>query len=147
PAFPRAGDLPIYPRRRGKGRDGGRPFLGTSEMLQGDKPFRVSWPGNTTPQAVDGAGNVARTLAGFTIANSAAAARFVRLYDQTSSATVGSDAPKRVVQIGAGTTLSVDFARGKQFINGLWMSVTTLAADSDTTAPAAGDVLATVDFV
>jgi hypothetical protein len=115
-------------------------------MLQGDKQFRVNWPNNTTPVAPDGAGTSAVTLAGFGITNTAAAARFVRFYDVSSAPTVGTTAPKRVIEVGAGLSLYMDFARGKNFLNGLWMSVTTLAADTDTTAPAAGDILATVDY-
>jgi hypothetical protein len=114
--------------------------------LMGDKQFRVNWPANTTPQAPDGSGTTVVTLCGFGITNTAAAARFVRFYDTATAPTVGTTPPKRVIEVGAGLSLYVDFARGKQFFNGLWMSVTTLSPDTDTTAPAAGDILATVDW-
>jgi hypothetical protein len=111
-----------------------------------DNQFRVNWPANTTPQAPDGAGNVRRTLCGVGLTNTAAAARFVRFYDVATAPTVGTTAPRRVFEVGAGLSFYAEFFRGKDFLNGLWMSVSQLAADTDTTAPAAGDILATVDW-
>lgn len=111
-----------------------------------DSQFKVSWPANTTPQAPDGSGASRATLAGVGITNVAAAARFVKVYDKASAPTVGTDAPRRTFQVAANSSLYQEFTRGKDFKLGLWVAVTTGGADSDNTAPAANDVLLTVDF-
>jgi hypothetical protein len=114
--------------------------------LQSDKQFKVSWPANTTPQAPDGSGSSTVSLCGYTIANSAGTARAVKFYDKATAPTVGTDVPKRTVVVAAGATVQIGFARGKLFLLGLWVAVTVNAPDSDNTAPAAGDVLLSVDF-
>jgi hypothetical protein len=80
------------------------------------------------------------------IANAAAAARAVKFWDKQTAPIVGTDAPKRTIIVPAGSEFVGEFRRGKQFALGLWMAVTVNPADTDTTAPAAGDILATVDF-
>ncbi len=111
-----------------------------------DHQFKVSWPANTTPQAVDGFGNLPATLCGYALANLAVAARFVKFYDKATAPVVGTDVPKRTVELPASTMLAADFFRGKEFKLGLWVTVTNLGTDADNTAPAANDVLVTVDF-
>ncbi len=111
-----------------------------------DNQFKASWPANTTPQAPDGSGAVAVSLCGCTITNTAAAARSVKFYDLAAAPTVGTTVPKRTVTVAAGSSLTIDFIRGKFFKAGLWVAVTVNAADTDNTAPTAGDVLLTVDY-
>jgi hypothetical protein len=114
--------------------------------LQSDKQFKASWPANTTPQAPDGSGSSTVSLCGYTITNTAVAARSIKFYDKATSPTVGTDVPKRTVIVAAGGTIQIGFARGKLFLLGLWVAVTVNPADSDNTSPAAGDVLLSVDF-
>jgi hypothetical protein len=111
-----------------------------------DNQFRANWPANTTPQAPDASGAVSVSLCGFGLTNTAAAARFVKFYDKATAPVVGTDAPKRTIEVGAGLSLYAEFSRGKLFKLGMWVSVTVNAADADNTAPAAGDVLMTVDW-
>jgi hypothetical protein len=114
--------------------------------LQSDRQFKVSWPANTTPQAPDGSGAAAVTLAGYSLTNTAVAARFVKFYDKATAPTVGTDIPKRTVQVPASGQVAASFWRGILFKLGLWVSVTNVATDADNTAPTAGDVLVTVDW-
>ena len=111
-----------------------------------DLQFKASWPGNTTPQAPDGSGAKPETLCGYAITNTAASARSVKFYDSATSPTVGTTVPKRTIEVAAGATAVADFLRGKQFVEGLWVAVTANPADTDNTAPTAGDVILTVDY-
>jgi hypothetical protein len=114
--------------------------------LQGDKQFKTSWPANTSAQAPDGSGTKTVTLAGYSLTNVNAAARFVKFYDVSSSPSVGNAIPIRTIELPGSTMVQAEFHRGKTFINGLWVSVTTLGADTDNTAPSANDVLVTIDY-
>jgi hypothetical protein len=114
--------------------------------LQSDKQYKVSWAGNTTPLAPDGTGNTAASLCGYALTNTASSARHVKFYDKASAPSVGTDVPKRTVSLAANTTQEIDFIRGKLFLSGLWVSVTTGVADTDNSAPTANDVLVTVDY-
>lgn len=111
-----------------------------------DSQFKVSWPGNTTPQAPDGDGSKSRTLTGYSLTNAAAAARFVKFYDKATSPTVGTDVPKRTIVLPASAHVAQSFVRGIGFLLGFWVSVTNVVTDADNTAPTANDVLVTVDF-
>jgi hypothetical protein len=107
----------------------------------GDLIFETIWPGNTTPQAPDGAGNVPRNLCGYTIVNTAAAARYVKLFNKATAPTMGTDTPAMVIPLAAGTTVHLSFSRPPLFALGLWVSTTTGISNSDNTAPAASDIL------
>lgn len=114
--------------------------------LQSDKQYKVAWAGNTTPLAPDGSGTTAASLCGYALTNTTASARHVKFYDKASAPSVGTDVPKRTVSLAANTTQEIDFVRGKLFSLGLWVSVTTGVADTDTGAPSANDVLVTIDY-
>ena len=114
--------------------------------LQSDKQYKKSWANNTTPLPPDAAGNVAVTLAGFVLTNAASAARSVKFFDKASAPTVGSDVPVRTYNLAANTSVVADFARGKLFTLGMWVTVTANAGDSDNTASSNNDVLVTVDY-
>lgn len=89
-------------------------------------------------------GNLVRTqggrVAGWVITNTAASARYVKLYDKATSPTVGTDVP--VVTIGLPANGRSEFAvpGNFSFANGIGIGITGAAADSDTTAVAANDV-------
>jgi hypothetical protein len=111
-------------------------------LSNGDKVFEKVWPGNTTPVAVDGNGAVPESLCGFILQNTAAAFRYVRLFDKASAPNMGTDLAKLVIPLAAGQVLAFPaLPRPPLFVNGLWVSVTTGQADNDSTAPTAGDVL------
>lgn len=112
----------------------------------GDKVFERVWPGNTTPVAVDGAGNVANTLGGWVLFNAAASTRFVRFFNKGVAPTMGTDTARLVVPLPAGALANVGLVRPVLFDLGLWVSVTTAMADADNTAPVANDVLMTLFY-
>lgn len=78
--------------------------------------------------------------------------RFVRFYDAAAAdVTVGTTTPYLgAIRVAAGETLQIDFrdagGRGTPFPTAISVAATTGVADSDTGAPGANEVLATVFF-
>jgi len=113
-------------------------------------PVRVTTGATTNLTNLGQAGSMAAVLRGLNVTNTAAYAIFVKFWwgAQGAVPTVGTTVPDMVVTCpaaatsGGGTFLSMPAPLVK---NGqLWMWVTKLAADSDTTATVAGDGLITV---
>lgn len=76
-----------------------------------------------------------------TAMNAAAATRYLKLYDKASAPTVGTDAPKMTIAIPAGASFALDFSNRVTFTAGLAFALTTGAADSDTGALTAADIV------
>lgn len=91
---------------------------------------------------------------GYNIVNTAAAARFVKLYwgppGNWSSAgntpTVGTDIPLVTILIPATSTVSVPFQQPIGNNGEMFMATTVLAADTDTTVVTAGDLISSIFF-
>lgn len=81
------------------------------------------------------------------ICNQAAAARFVKLYDQVAAPTA-SDTPVRTYSIPASTTVALPVtAAGIEFLLGIGIRGTQLLADNDNTAPAANDIVVNIGWL
>lgn len=83
-------------------------------------------------------------LYGWYITNINAAVRYVKLYDKASAPTVGTDTPVMTLAIpaaatGAGT--NIEYSMGIPFATGIAMATTTGAADADTGAVAANEII------
>jgi hypothetical protein len=80
-------------------------------------------------------------LQAFYASNIGASDAFVKLYNKATAPTVGTDVPEMVIKVPAGgeKELSPGF-NGYRFPLGLGIAITGLAADTDTTAVAAGQV-------
>lgn len=81
--------------------------------------------------------------------NTNAAARYLKLYNKASAPTVGTDTPVKVLTIPgntAGAGLVIHFANGLDFPTGLAYALTTGAADSDTGAVAANELVIGLDY-
>lgn len=81
----------------------------------------------------------AGTLYGFTVNNTNAAVRYLKLYNKASNPVLATDVPVLVVPIPAGGTVNQDFDYGLRFATGIAMAMTTGAADTDTGAVSAGE--------
>ena len=79
------------------------------------------------------------------VGNVAAAARYLKLYDKATAATV-ADTPILTLMIPAGAAFIVNPVPALHFALGLTYRCTTLPADADATAPTAGDVVLNVGF-
>lgn len=81
--------------------------------------------------------------------NTNASARYLKFYNKASSPTVGTDTPVKVLTIpgnanGAGLVLS--WPQGIAFGTGIAFAATTGAADSDTGAVAANEIIINIDY-
>jgi hypothetical protein len=94
----------------------------------------------TTGQVIKaGAGKIGAWI----ITNNAAAARFIKFYDQ-ATAPDNTATPVLTVEIPATSMSQVDFSAGVTFVNGISVRATVNVADNDNTAPSANDVVANV---
>ncbi len=82
----------------------------------------------------------AGTLYGIAVSNVSASTRYFKLYNKASAPTVGTDTPVLVIPIAAGGVANFPLGTlGLRFGTGLAYAITGAAADTDTTAIAAGD--------
>lgn len=80
--------------------------------------------------------------------NAKASAVYLKLYNKASAPTVGTDTPVKTLYIPASAAFVFDFPVGSYFSTGIAYAITGAAADADTTALAAGDVLClNVDYI
>ena len=85
-------------------------------------------------------------LSGFVLINPSAAVKFVKFYDKATAPTVGTDTPIMTVLVPAGDTVILPAIDRVEFENGLGLGITGAAADNDTTAVVAGDVISQVFY-
>lgn len=87
------------------------------------------------------------TVFNITISNLSASPVSFKLYNKSSTPTVGTDVPLLCITVAAGSTESRNFGRlGKRCSSGIAYAVTANPAISDTTAASAGAIL-NIDFV
>jgi hypothetical protein len=73
--------------------------------------------------------------------NIGASDAFVKLYNKATAPVVGTDVPEMVIRVAAGSNIQITPGlQGYRFPLGLGIAITGLAADTDTTAVAAGQV-------
>lgn len=74
--------------------------------------------------------------------NTTAALKYLKLYNKASAPTVGTDTPVLTIPMApSNTPTRVEFPFGMYFATGIAYALTGAAADADTTALAAGDVV------
>lgn len=110
-------------------------------------PFSLICLATTNPTLVKAGPSV---LISIHAINVNAAARYLKFYDLKSAPTAGTGSPIRRYGIpgntaGAGFVLQPMIPM--KFLLGISFTLTALAADSDTTAPSAGDVILTLEYV
>lgn len=99
----------------------------------------------TNPTAIK---TSAGTLYNIGASNTGAAAAYVKLYNKASAPTVGTDTPVLTLVVPAGGSATFGLGTlGHRFTTGIGMAITNLAADSDTTAVAAGQVKVLTSFI
>lgn len=84
---------------------------------------------------------------GWVLCNNAASAKFVKLYNKASAPTVGTDIPVMTIAVPANQTVLIELKNGIKFATGIALAITGAYADADTTATAAGDVVAHLLYV
>lgn len=74
--------------------------------------------------------------------NTSAAVKYLKLYNKASAPTVGTDTPVRTIALPPSNVRTfIEFPTGLYFSTGIAYALTGAAADADTTALAAGDVV------
>lgn len=82
--------------------------------------------------------------------NTNAAVRYLKLYNRTSAPTVGTDTPILTIPIPgstAGAGIAISIPGGLNFTTGIAYALTTGAADADTGAVAANEIVLTLGYV
>ena len=72
--------------------------------------------------------------------NTAAAKKYLKLYNKATSPTVGTDTPVATFVIMPSGPFTMDFAEPLYFSNGISFAITGAAPDADTTSIVAGDI-------
>lgn len=98
------------------------------------------WPANTTPVQIKAGKGIAVAVS---LSHSGTGMRYLKLYDKATPPVVGTDVPVQVFGIPAAWSREVNF-QPVAYQLGMWMTVTTGAADTDATAPNANEVVADV---
>lgn len=78
---------------------------------------------------------------GWSLSNTSAAAKFVKIYNKSSAPIAGTDTPVLTLVIPAGGTIIFSSNIGIALATGFGYAITNLAADADTTAVALNDVI------
>jgi hypothetical protein len=78
---------------------------------------------------------------GWYLSNVNAAARYVKLYNKATAPTVGSDTPVLTLMVPSGGGSNAFVPQGVAFSTGIAFAITTGAADSDTGAVAANEIV------
>lgn len=78
---------------------------------------------------------------GFKFTNTSAALKYVKLYNKASAPTVGTDVPVETIAVPAGAFIEHVNPFGVSYATGIALAITGAAADADTTAVAANDII------
>ena len=78
---------------------------------------------------------------GWYLSNTNASPRYVKVYNKATAPTVGTDTPTLTLLVPAGGAANCEFTNGIAFATGIGFATTTAAADADTGAVAAGEVV------
>lgn len=102
-------------------------------------PYKLNSAASTNATSVSTTANT--LLYGYYISNTNSSVRYVKFYNKASAPTVGTDTPVLVLAIPGTGAANVSFPAGINFTTGLAFATTTGAADSDTAAVAANEVI------
>lgn len=111
-------------------------------------PRAAATPGRLVSAATTNATSVkasAGTLHTLVAVNTTATLKYVKFYNKASAPTVGTDTPVQTFAVpgntaGAGVAVPIP-TQGLNFSTGIAFAITGAAADADTTAVGAGDVI------
>lgn len=109
----------------------------------GATPYKLISANTTNGTSVKAAPGVVTSIVA---SNTNAAVRYLKLYDKASAPTVGTDTPKQVYALPAGGCVSIPLSSPLQFEAGIAFATTTGAADSDTAAVAANEIIVNLGY-
>ena len=111
-------------------------------------PFRLISEASTNATLVKASAGTITTITAINLSEEDVS--YLKIYDKASAPTVGTDVPVMTIPIptnslGAGVTISIP--NGITFSNVIAIAVTSLVADSDTTAILADEVIVNLTYV
>ena len=118
--------------------------IGAVKRTHKPTPYKLISAATTNATSVSATANT--LLYGYYISNTNAAVRYVKFYNKASAPTVGTDTPVLTLAIPASGAANVSFPAGVNFTTGLAFATTTGAADSDTAAVAATEVIVNLAY-
>jgi hypothetical protein len=121
------------------GLSAGTAAVGTVKMTHQPTPYKLNSAASTNATSVSATANT--LLYGYYISNTNSSVRYVKFYNKASAPTVGTDTPVLVLAIPGSGAANVSFPAGVNFTTGLAFATTTGAADNDTGAVAANEVI------
>lgn len=113
----------------------------------GATPYKLNSAASTNATSVKASAGQIYSIA---CMNTNASARYLKLYNKASAPTVGTDTPVQVYTIPgntAGSGMTITFPVGLSFGTGIAFALTTGAADSDTGAVAANEIIVNLSYV
>lgn len=113
--------------------------IGAVKRSHKPTPYKLNSAASTNATSVSATANT--LLYGYYISNTNSSVRYVKFYNKASAPTVGTDVPVLVLAIPGSGAANVSFPAGINFTTGLAFATTTGAADSDTAAVAANEVI------
>lgn len=124
-----------------------QPIYPTTKTTGGATPYKLNSAASTNATSVKAS---AGTLYSISATNTNASARYLKIYDKASAPTVGTDVPKLVYLLpgnasGSGSNPYVPPV-GVVFSNGIAFAITGGAADNDSTAVSANDVIVNLSY-
>ena len=118
-----------------------RLLVNSVNVAVGVTPFRLLSANSTNGTNIkSSSGN----LYGWSITNTNASIRYVKVYDKSTTPSVGTDTPILTIMIPGnanGTGNNIFISGGMAFTNGLGIGITTGAPDNDTGAVGANEVI------
>lgn len=96
----------------------------------------LSAAASTNATSVKASAGVVAQISGY---NASTAARFLKIYDKASAPTVGTDTPRMTLYLPPGAAFVFDCC--DSYTLGIAFAITTSAADADTGALTAGDII------
>lgn len=119
---------------------GSRASFLTANSVGGCTPGKLVSAGSTNATSVKGSAGQVYTV---TASNTNAAVRYLKLYNKATAPTVGTDTPVQTIAIppNGATGPQLGSPVGLSFSSGIAFALTTGAADSDTAAVAASEIL------
>lgn len=86
-------------------------------------------------------------VVGYMIGNTSVQMEFVKLYDKSSTPTVGTDVPLVVLPVPTASAANVAYDFSVEFQNGIGIATTLGVGDGDSTAVGANDLAVTIFYV
>ena len=116
----------------------------TAPAQSGSKQYEVVSAASNNAALIKGSPGY---VAGWYCVNTATAYRYVKLFDKASSPTVGTDIPVWVIGIPSGSAANASLDAPLQLVNGIGIGIVVGSSNTDNTAVAAGDVVASIAYL